>query len=133
PVNCPVCAQVHLVDPKTTEVLGAEEHATVTPRSALIGDARRRKIIQDLRNSSGSFAIFAAIRLASSLVRRLVGAVHLNGLTACAETISPRGGAKGLGPPVVCLLIFKSLSSITPLLQRRMTQTARPGSRTQWT
>jgi hypothetical protein len=25
PVNCPVCAQVHLVDPKTTKVAGAEE------------------------------------------------------------------------------------------------------------
>jgi hypothetical protein len=25
PVNCPVCAQVHLVDPKTTKVIGAEE------------------------------------------------------------------------------------------------------------
>jgi hypothetical protein len=24
PVNCPVCAQVHLVDPKSTKVLGAE-------------------------------------------------------------------------------------------------------------
>jgi hypothetical protein len=23
PVNCPVCSQVHLVDPKTTEVAGA--------------------------------------------------------------------------------------------------------------
>jgi hypothetical protein len=25
PVNCPVCAQVHLVDPKTRKVLGADE------------------------------------------------------------------------------------------------------------
>jgi hypothetical protein len=25
PVNCPVCAQVHLVDPRTTKVAGADE------------------------------------------------------------------------------------------------------------
>ena len=25
PVNCPVCAQVHLVDPKTTKVAGADD------------------------------------------------------------------------------------------------------------
>jgi hypothetical protein len=25
PVNCPVCAQVHLVDPKTRKVLGADD------------------------------------------------------------------------------------------------------------
>jgi hypothetical protein len=25
PVNCPVCAQVHLVDPKTAKVAGADD------------------------------------------------------------------------------------------------------------
>jgi hypothetical protein len=38
PVNCPVCAQVHLVDPKTTEVLAAEELRHVSG-----GPAQRRR------------------------------------------------------------------------------------------
>ena len=98
---------------------GISNQCPLYPQKRTLEPARVLPSTQQLRQLGN----IAAIRRA--LVRRLVGAVRLNGLTACAATISPRrrerSGAASRLP----------ISSITPLLQRRMTRTARPGSRTQ--
>ena len=48
-VTCLVCAQAHLVNPKTREVLGAEDET----RGALCAHTTRAKIIRSRRSFSG--------------------------------------------------------------------------------